>query len=75
MPLNKPALQSGIYNDLKNEWLNLKNNTDEDLSPDAVIDAWATYFSTKLADRIDTFVRSGLVVTTGTATNHTGYIT
>ena len=67
MPLNKPALETGI--------VQLLTDMYED-SPTMTAAEARQIFAQRLADLINAFVKTGLVsvnvVTTGTATNHTG---
>jgi flagellar basal body-associated protein FliL len=65
MPLNKPLLQAAILQILED----FKNT--EEISGEAA----AQQFAEKLTDAIDAFVRTGTVVTTGSATTQTGTIT
>jgi hypothetical protein len=65
MPLNKAQLQLQIIQIL-NDFENEENVTGEQAK---------LSFSEKLANAIDAFVRTGTVMTTGTATSQTGTIT
>ena len=63
----KPVLKQSIVNFLTTQ----NANQDESQTPAQAIEAFAEH----LTNAIDAFVRSGAVITTGTATNHTGTIT
>ena len=64
MPLNKNALKSDIKRILKD----LASRTE---NQEKAIDDYAT----ALSDAIEKYVKSGLVVTSGSPTSHTGNIT